>query len=72
MSNIVAVSATWKRLADFSLDPRQSLYESSLVRGPGQLPFAKVEELLQGGRISHCLEPGLNGDYQKRLAVLKE
>lgn len=45
------------------------------LSGPGvlaQLPFAKFEELLEGVRISHCLESGLNGDYQEHLAVIKE
>ncbi|WP_345447746.1 IclR family transcriptional regulator [Arthrobacter gyeryongensis] len=52
---------------------RYNQYESSSVRVfLAQLPFAKAEQLLEAGRITHSPESGPDGDFRQHLATVKE
>lgn len=57
-----------------AIGTRYSLYESSSVRVfLAQLPFAKVEQLLEAGRITHSPESrNGDGDYRGHLATVKD
>lgn len=52
---------------------RYNQYESSSVRAfLAQIPFAKVEQLLEAGRITRSPDSGPDGDYRQHLATVNE